>query len=78
MIMYLAAMCDTNLFYYLNIKQILGQMTHADNAAINISSVDLNKLSKTFEARLFSLAPSLDAYEYSDHDLESRIRILAM
>ena len=50
-------------------------MTQSDNAAI--SSIDLNKLSKIFEARLFSLAPSLDAY--SDHnDLESRIRILAM
>ena len=49
-------------------------MTQSDNAAI--SSIDLNKLSKIFEARLFSLAPSLDAY--SDHELESRIRILAM
>jgi hypothetical protein len=49
-------------------------MTQSDNATI--SSIDLNKLSKIFEAKLFSLAPSLGAY--SDHELESRIRILAM
>jgi len=69
---------DANLFYYLDRKQILEQMTDSDSNAAAISSVVLNKLSKIFEAKLFSLAQSrIDAY--SDHnDLESRIRILAM
>ena len=68
---------DSKLFYSLDRKKILEKKTHSDNAAINCSSVDMNKLSKIFEARLFSLAPSLHAYS-NHNDLESRIRILAM